>query len=76
MVPEKGAAGKTGVPGKNGEEPETDLFKFVGIMLDLPEDPTWRQIGIKLLKVLAVMTVSYFALMALYFGAEVISVRL
>ncbi|GJJ74697.1 ABC-2 type transport system permease protein [Entomortierella parvispora] len=69
MVPEKGA-GKSGVPGKNGEAPETDLFKYVGIMLDLPEDPTWREIGIKMLKVLAVMTVSYFALMALYFGAE------
>lgn len=73
MVPEKGTTG-TGIPGKNGEVPETDMFKFVGIMLDLPEEPTWRQINIKFLKVLAVMTVSYFCLMALYFGAEVISV--
>ncbi|KAG0050236.1 hypothetical protein BGZ83_005008 [Gryganskiella cystojenkinii] len=74
MVPEKhglsSAQHKSGVPGKNGEEPETDPFNFVGIMLDLPEEPTWREIRIKLLKVLAVMTVSYFALMALYFGAE------
>ncbi|KAF9116121.1 hypothetical protein BGX27_004704 [Mortierella sp. AM989] len=61
---------KTGVPGKNGEEPETDMFNFVHIMLNMPEEPTWKQVIIKLLKVLAVMTVSYFALMSLYFAAE------
>ena len=62
---------KRGVPGKDGEEPETDMFNFVDIMLDMPEEPTWRLVIIKLLKVLAVMTISYFALMALYFAAEV-----
>ncbi|KAF9410000.1 hypothetical protein BGZ94_001788 [Podila epigama] len=61
---------KRGVPGKQGEEPETDMFNFVDIMLDMPEEPTWRFVIIKLFKVLAVMTVSYFALMALYFAAE------
>ncbi|KAG0349738.1 hypothetical protein BG005_010727 [Podila minutissima] len=61
---------KRGVPGKDGEEPETDMFNFVDIMLDMPEEPTWRLVIIKLLKVLAVMTISYFALMALYFAAE------
>ncbi|KAG0210566.1 hypothetical protein BGX28_009202 [Mortierella sp. GBA30] len=61
---------KTGVPGKNGEEPETDLFNFVDIMLDMPERPTWSVVVNKLAKVLLVMTVSYFGLMALYFGAE------
>ncbi|KAG0024944.1 hypothetical protein BGZ82_010297 [Podila clonocystis] len=61
---------KRGVPGKDGEEPETDMFKFVDIMLDMPDEPTWRLVIIKLLKVLAVMTISYFALMALYFAAE------
>ncbi|KAI1314543.1 hypothetical protein EDD11_002018 [Mortierella claussenii] len=62
---------KSGVPGKNGQEPETDLFNFVNIMLNMPETPTWRQVVIKLAKVLAVMAISYFSLMALYFGAEV-----
>lgn len=62
---------KRGVPGKDGEEPETDMFKFVDIMLDMPDEPTWRLVIIKLLKVLTVMTISYFALMALYFAAEV-----
>lgn len=62
---------KRGVPGKDGEEPETDMFNFVDIMLNMPEEPTWRLVIIKLLKVLAVMTISYFALMALYFAAEV-----
>ncbi|KAG0030195.1 hypothetical protein BGZ81_002963 [Podila clonocystis] len=61
---------KGGVPGKDGEEPETDMFKFVDIMLDMPDKPSWRLVIIKLLKVLAVMTISYFALMALYFAAE------
>ncbi|KAG0330888.1 hypothetical protein BG000_011384 [Podila horticola] len=61
---------KRGVPGKDGEEPETDMFKFVDIMLDMPDEPTWRMVIIKLLKVLTVMTISYFALMALYFAAE------
>ncbi|KAG0371352.1 hypothetical protein BGZ54_005476 [Gamsiella multidivaricata] len=77
MVPEKhqlsrdhGSQRKTGVPGKGGEEPETDLFNFVNIMLDMPEKPTWKQVIIKAAKVLVVMTVSYFGLMALYFGAE------
>ncbi|KAF9390152.1 hypothetical protein CPC16_005300 [Podila verticillata] len=61
---------KRGVPGKDGEEPETDMFNFVDIMLNMPEEPTWRLVIIKLLKVLAVMTISYFTLMALYFAAE------
>ncbi|KAF9291089.1 hypothetical protein BGZ68_005185 [Mortierella alpina] len=61
---------KTGVPGTNGEEPETDLFNFVGIMLDMPKQPTWRIVISKLVKALFVMTLSYFGLMALYFGAE------
>ncbi|KAK3821701.1 MAG: hypothetical protein J3Q66DRAFT_367385 [Benniella sp.] len=39
-------------------------------MLDIPDNPTTRQVVFKLLKVLVVMTVSYFALMALYFAAE------
>ncbi|KAG0084831.1 hypothetical protein BGZ92_009530 [Podila epicladia] len=61
---------KRGVPGKDGEEPETDMFNFVDIMLDMPDEPTWHLVIVKLLKVLAVMTISYFALMALYFAAE------
>ncbi|CAO3565435.1 unnamed protein product [Mortierella alpina] len=61
---------KTGVPGKNGEEPETDVFKFVDIILNMPDHPTGRQVTWKLLKVLVVMTFAYFALMALYFAAE------
>ncbi|KAF9145314.1 hypothetical protein BGX30_009564 [Mortierella sp. GBA39] len=46
------------------------MFNFVDTMLDMPVDPTWSQVIIKLLKVLAVMSVCYFGLMALYFGAE------
>ncbi|KAF9358771.1 hypothetical protein BGX34_008776 [Mortierella sp. NVP85] len=61
---------KSGVPGRDGEEPETNIFKYIGIMLDIPDNPTTRQVVFKLLKVLVVMTVSYFALMALYFAAE------
>ncbi|KAF9436871.1 hypothetical protein BGZ76_002713 [Entomortierella beljakovae] len=61
---------QSGVPGKNGEEPETDMFNFVNIMLSMPEKPTWREVIIKLLKVLVVMAISYLALMALYFAAE------
>ncbi|KAG0223327.1 hypothetical protein BGW42_005981 [Actinomortierella wolfii] len=61
---------KTGAPGKNGQEPETDLFKFVDILLDIPDRPSWRDVITTLAKVLAVMAISYFALMALYFAAE------
>ncbi|KAF9175529.1 hypothetical protein BGX21_000719 [Mortierella sp. AD011] len=61
---------KTGVPGKNGEEPETDMFNFVHIMLNMPEEPTWKEVIIKLFKVLVVMAVSYFGLMSLYYAAE------
>ncbi|KAF9562839.1 hypothetical protein EC968_005068 [Mortierella alpina] len=66
----RGLSRKAGVPGKNGEEPETDLFNFVGIMLDMPKQPTWGVVIVKLAKALSVMTISYFILMALYFGAE------
>ncbi|KAG0343568.1 hypothetical protein BG004_005210 [Podila humilis] len=69
-LPSPVAKRKRGIPGKNGEEPETDMFNFVDIMLDMPEEPTWRGVIIKMLKVLAVMTISYFALMSLYFAAE------
>ncbi|KAF9136230.1 hypothetical protein BGW39_003675 [Mortierella sp. 14UC] len=61
---------KKGLPGKDGRQPETDMFNFVDTMLDMPEDPKWSQVVVKLLKVLAVMCVCYFGLMALYFGAE------
>ncbi|KAF9934843.1 hypothetical protein FBU30_010816 [Linnemannia zychae] len=61
---------KKGLPGKDGREPETDLFNFVDTMLDMPEEPTWSLVMAKLLKVLAVMCVCYYGLMALYFGAE------
>ena len=72
-VPLNGFTGpvKSGVPGRDGEEPETNIFKYIGIMLDIPDNPTTWQVVFKLLKVLVVMTVSYFALMALYFAAEV-----
>ncbi|KAF9908129.1 hypothetical protein BX616_000233 [Lobosporangium transversale] len=69
LAPEKHLH-KTGIPGRSGEEPETDLFNFVEIMLAMPEKPTWTQVIIKLIKVLVVMSIAYFALMALYFGAE------
>lgn len=62
---------KKGLPGKDGREPETDMFNFVDTMLDMPVNPTWSQVIVKLLKVLVVMCVCYFGLMALYFGAEV-----
>ncbi|KAG0005754.1 hypothetical protein BGZ80_005882 [Entomortierella chlamydospora] len=61
---------KTGIPGKNGEEPETDMFNFVHIMLNMPEEPTWKEVITKLFKVLAVMAISYFGLMSLYYAAE------
>ncbi|KAF9113282.1 hypothetical protein BGX27_001874 [Mortierella sp. AM989] len=61
---------KTGIPGRNGEEPETNLFNFVNIMVIMPENPKIRHVVSKLLKILAVMTLSYFLLMALYFAAE------
>ncbi|KAF9180097.1 hypothetical protein BGZ50_006469 [Haplosporangium sp. Z 11] len=61
---------KTGIPGKNGEEPETNVFNFVDIILNMPKDPSWQQVAMKLLKVLALLTIAYFALMALYFAAE------
>ncbi|KAF8940836.1 hypothetical protein BGZ58_004525 [Dissophora ornata] len=61
---------KTGVPGRNGEEPETNLFNFVDIILNVPARPSLREVISKLLKVLAVMIVSYFTLMSLYFAAE------
>ncbi|KAF9182496.1 hypothetical protein BGZ50_004852 [Haplosporangium sp. Z 11] len=61
---------KKGVPGRNGEEPETNIFNFVDVMLHMPEEPDWKLTVRKLLKVLVVMTVSYFALMSLYFAAE------
>ncbi|KAF9583721.1 hypothetical protein BGW38_008767 [Lunasporangiospora selenospora] len=64
------ATRKKGIPGKDGEEPETDMFNFIDIMLDMPERPRGTQVFLKLIKVLVVMSVSYFALMALYFGAE------
>lgn len=75
-VPYSGFNGprKTGIPGRDGEEPETNTFKYVGIMLDMPENPTLWQVLWKLFKVLVVMTIAYFALMALYFAAEVIDV--
>ncbi|KAF9905810.1 hypothetical protein EC991_001286 [Linnemannia zychae] len=61
---------KKGMPGKDGRQPETDMFNFVDTMLDMPENPKWSQVIAKLFKVLAVMCVCYFGLMALYFGAE------
>ncbi|KAG0257784.1 hypothetical protein BG011_003762 [Mortierella polycephala] len=61
---------KSGVPGRNGEEPETNIFNFVDVMLHMPEESDWKLVLKKLLKILLVMTVSYFALMSLYFAAE------
>ncbi|KAG0348402.1 hypothetical protein BG004_005243 [Podila humilis] len=61
---------KTGYPGKNGEEPATDPFQFLDIMMDMPLNPNWKQIIFKLCTGLAALTISYFALMALYFSAE------
>ncbi|KAF9164549.1 hypothetical protein BGX20_000901, partial [Mortierella sp. AD010] len=61
---------KTGIPGRNGEEPETNLFNFVNIMVNMPSKPKLNQVVNKLLKILAIMTMSYFLLMALYFAAE------
>ncbi|KAF9363040.1 hypothetical protein BGX34_005017 [Mortierella sp. NVP85] len=65
-----GSNRKTGKPGKGGQEPETDMFKYVEVMLDMPENPSWWQVVVKLAKVLAVMTIAYYGLMALYFAAE------
>lgn len=62
---------KTGCPGRNGEEPETDPFQFLDIMIGMPRNPSWRQVIAKLCTALAILTTSYFALMALYFSAEV-----
>ncbi|GJJ75153.1 ABC-2 type transport system permease protein [Entomortierella parvispora] len=61
---------KTGVPGLNGEEPETNPFNFIDIMLDMPYSPTWREVWTKMGKALTILTLSYFTLMALYFGAS------
>ncbi|KAF9351398.1 hypothetical protein BGX26_010586 [Mortierella sp. AD094] len=61
---------KTGIPGRNGEEPETNLLNFVDIMVNMPNKPKLNQVVNKLLKILAIMTMSYFLLMALYFAAE------
>ncbi|KAF9586010.1 hypothetical protein BGW38_010476 [Lunasporangiospora selenospora] len=65
-----GGAKKTGIPGRNGEEPETNVFNFISVILDMPERPSWKQTILKLAKALAVLTISYFLLMALYFAAE------
>ncbi|KAF9390381.1 hypothetical protein CPC16_005119 [Podila verticillata] len=61
---------KTGYPGRNGEEPETDPFQFLDIMMDMPRNPSWRQVVTKLCMALAILATSYFVLMALYFSAE------
>ncbi|KAG0046666.1 hypothetical protein BGZ83_008195, partial [Gryganskiella cystojenkinii] len=61
---------KTGIPGLNGEEPETNPFNFVDIMLNMPDHPSWRFLWTKMAKALALMTVSYFILMSMYFGAS------
>ncbi|KAG0208108.1 hypothetical protein BGX33_006461 [Mortierella sp. NVP41] len=61
---------KSGYPGKNGEEPETNLFNFVDVMLNMPDIPNWKVIAMKMAKVLILMTITYFALMAMYFAAE------
>ncbi|KAG0032244.1 hypothetical protein BGZ81_011335 [Podila clonocystis] len=39
-------------------------------MMDMPRNPSWRQVITKLCTALAILTTSYFALMALYFSAE------
>ncbi|KAF9437516.1 hypothetical protein BGZ76_000390 [Entomortierella beljakovae] len=67
---EAGGYRRTGIPGRDGEEPETDLFNFINIIVGMPYNPKIKQVVTKLLKILAFMTVSYFLLMALYFAAE------
>jgi len=62
---------KTGVPGLNGEEPETNPFNFIDIMLDMSYRPSWREVWTKMGKAVTLLTFSYFCLMALYFGASV-----
>lgn len=61
---------KSGYPGREGEEPETDLFNFVDVILNMPDAPSLKFIAAKMAKVLFVMTITYFALMAMYFAAE------
>ncbi|KAG0084244.1 hypothetical protein BGZ92_010081 [Podila epicladia] len=39
-------------------------------MMDMPRNPSWKQVIKKLCTALAILTTSYFALMALYFSAE------
>lgn len=74
-VPNGGRGGrqyrKSGYPGRNGEEPETDLFNFVDVIVNMPDTPSLKFIAAKMAKVLFVMTITYFALMAMYFAAEV-----
>ena len=31
---------KSGYPGREGEEPETDLFNFVDVILNMPDAPS------------------------------------
>lgn len=62
---------KSGYPGRGGEEPETDLFNFVDVILNMPDAPSLKFIAAKMAKVLFVMTITYFVLMAMYFAAEV-----
>ncbi|KAG0285310.1 hypothetical protein BGZ96_010397 [Linnemannia gamsii] len=73
-VPNGGRGGrqyrKSGYPGKDGEEPETDLFNFVDVIVNMPDTPSLKFIAAKMAKVLFVMTITYFALMAMYFAAE------
>ncbi|KAG0099409.1 hypothetical protein BGZ93_007799 [Podila epicladia] len=38
--------------------------------MDMPRNPSWKQVIKKLCTALAILTTSYFALMALYFSAE------
>ncbi|KAK5820970.1 hypothetical protein F5H01DRAFT_339705 [Linnemannia elongata] len=61
---------KSGYPGRGGEEPETDLFNFVDVILNMPDAPSLKFIAAKMAKVLFVMTITYFVLMAMYFAAE------
>ncbi|KAG0376622.1 hypothetical protein BGX24_007480 [Mortierella sp. AD032] len=61
---------KSGYPGRNGEEPETDLFNFVDVILNMPDAPSMKVIVTKMVKVLLLMTITYFGLMAMYFAAE------
>ncbi|KAF9134467.1 hypothetical protein BGW39_006927 [Mortierella sp. 14UC] len=65
---------KSGYPGRDGEEPETDLFNFVDVILNMPDAPSMKFIATKMAKVLLLMTITYFGLMAMYFAAEFQSV--